>query len=226
MSDSLVPPVAPRPKNSESKWPCKSCGNPYSPTHDIHAPGPTVRHPFFPAEPLRQRPQCPWWCDYRDPNHEGACIPTAERERNELRAENEQLRAELDRLHSWAGLIELLDEHWPADIFPGGGESTDLGPRVVGLIRESDRLRAELAQLRAGVQATGQDQAVIEAAVEFVEHWNDRGWRTGASDATERFINVLVAAVEAMFTPAPASPPPPTSEPIPAPTAPPEEDDR
>lgn len=59
-----------------------------------------------------------------------------------------RLRAELDRLHSWAGLIELLDEHWPADIFPGGGESGDLGPRVVGLIRECDRLRVENERLR------------------------------------------------------------------------------
>jgi hypothetical protein len=30
---------------------CKSCGRPFSPSHDTTAPGPTARHPFQPAEP-------------------------------------------------------------------------------------------------------------------------------------------------------------------------------
>jgi PHD/YefM family antitoxin component YafN of YafNO toxin-antitoxin module len=35
--------------------------------------------------------------------------------------------------------MALLDEHYPADVF--GGDSGDLGPRVVALIREIDSLR-------------------------------------------------------------------------------------
>lgn len=60
-------------------------------------------------------------------------------------AHTEQLRAELDRLHSWAGLFELLDEHWPADIFPtlADREGRDPGPRIVSLIRWVEQLRAE-----------------------------------------------------------------------------------
>lgn len=30
--------------------PCASCGAPYSPRHDVRAPGPTARHPYRPAE--------------------------------------------------------------------------------------------------------------------------------------------------------------------------------
>jgi hypothetical protein len=52
-------------------------------------------------------------------------------------------QAEIDRLHSWDGLMELLDEHWPADIFTG--ESGDPGPRIVALIRMVDQARAAAA---------------------------------------------------------------------------------
>lgn len=44
------------------------------------------------------------------------------------------LRAELERLHTWAGLMSLLDEHYPADVMTG--ESGDPGPRIVALVRE------------------------------------------------------------------------------------------
>lgn len=53
-----------------------------------------------------------------------------------------QLRAERDRLHSWVGIIGLLDEHYPADVFAG---RLDPGPRIIALTREVDRLRTELA---------------------------------------------------------------------------------
>ena len=29
---------------------CRSCGRPFSPTHDVDAPGPTSRHPFLVAQ--------------------------------------------------------------------------------------------------------------------------------------------------------------------------------
>jgi hypothetical protein len=31
--------------------PCRSCGRPFSPSHDAEAPGPTARHPFAPQPP-------------------------------------------------------------------------------------------------------------------------------------------------------------------------------
>lgn len=55
-------------------------------------------------------------------------------------SERARLRSELDRLHSWAGLMELLDEHWPAEVFDG--QSEDSGPRIVSLIRAVDAERA------------------------------------------------------------------------------------
>lgn len=50
------------------------------------------------------------------------------------------LLTEVERLHSWAGLMSLLDEHYPADVFTG--DSDDPGPRIVALTREVERLRA------------------------------------------------------------------------------------
>lgn len=54
-----------------------------------------------------------------------------------------ELVAEVERLHSWDGLMSLLDEHWPADIFPtqDDREDRDLGPRIVSLLRWVDQLR-------------------------------------------------------------------------------------
>lgn len=58
--------------------------------------------------------------------------------------------------HSWAGLMALLDEHWPEDIFPTreDDETRDTGARIVSLIRWVDRLRsAPAAELRAAADA-------------------------------------------------------------------------
>lgn len=48
----------------------------------------------------------------------------------------------LNRLHSWDGLMHLLDEHWPAEVFPTlpDREGRDPGPRIVSLIRALDRV--------------------------------------------------------------------------------------
>jgi hypothetical protein len=55
------------------------------------------------------------------------------------------LLAEVDRLHSWGGLMSLVDEHYPADIFPRGEdrEDRDTGPRIISLLAEVDRLNKE-----------------------------------------------------------------------------------
>ncbi len=47
--------------------------------------------------------------------------------------------------HSWAGLMALLDEHWPEDIFPTREDdiARDAGARIVSLIRWVDRLRGD-----------------------------------------------------------------------------------
>jgi hypothetical protein len=63
------------------------------------------------------------------------------------------LRAELDRLHSWAGLLELLDEHWPEDIFPTleDDEERSPGPRLVSLVRWVAKSEAALTTARATI---------------------------------------------------------------------------
>lgn len=65
----------------------------------------------------------------------------------------EPLVAEMKRLHTWDGIMSLLDEHYPTDIFPHFvGQSDhpdrDPGPRILSLIREVDRLRAAAAGRR------------------------------------------------------------------------------
>jgi hypothetical protein len=41
---------------------CRSCGRPFSPTHDASAPGPNVRHPYveeYPDQPAKVEPEQP-----------------------------------------------------------------------------------------------------------------------------------------------------------------------
>jgi hypothetical protein len=56
-------------------------------------------------------------------------------------ARNAELEDENARMHTWAGLMSLLDQHYPADVFDGA--SNDPGPRIVALAREVGRLRDE-----------------------------------------------------------------------------------
>lgn len=93
-----------------------------------------------------------------DLNDSAQCLIRADKHRREL-------LAEVDRLHSWAGLLSLLGEHWPACAWPAldsikdaQDPSRDTGARIVGLIRwveqlsaERDRLTAELAEIRAAL---------------------------------------------------------------------------
>lgn len=43
---------------------------------------------------------------------------------------------EIDHLHTWDGLMGLLDEHWPEGIIPtlSDDNQRDLGPRIVSLL--------------------------------------------------------------------------------------------
>ena len=56
------------------------------------------------------------------------------------------LIAEVEGLHSWDGLMSLLDEHWPEDIFPtlDDTDKRDPGPRIISLIRSVDLYRKSL----------------------------------------------------------------------------------
>lgn len=60
-----------------------------------------------------------------------------------------ELGVELDRLRTWNGLMELMDEKWPEDIFPTREDDTarDPGPRILSLLRWNIRLRRELAEM-------------------------------------------------------------------------------
>jgi len=69
------------------------------------------------------------------------------------RTRAEAAEAEVERLHSWAGLMELLDEHWPADIWPmlEDDRKADAGHRVTSAMRWIDQLCAERDALAATV---------------------------------------------------------------------------
>jgi len=77
-----------------------------------------------------------------------------------IRADRDRLAAELAELHTWRGLMSLLDEHWPADVFDGR-PGVDPGPRIVVLMRQVDLLRRELEKVRgalAAVRDGGRDE--------------------------------------------------------------------
>lgn len=78
----------------------------------------------------------------------GACEAAQAHARAVINAVRPVLLAELDRLHSWDGLMSLLDEHWPEDLHPtlDDDNQRDPGPRIVSLLRRVDRLRKELAE--------------------------------------------------------------------------------
>lgn len=58
-----------------------------------------------------------------------------------------ELIAEVERLHSWGGLMSLLDEHYPEDIFPTLPDTSnrDPGPRIISLIRRINEIRSEVS---------------------------------------------------------------------------------
>ena len=66
---------------------------------------------------------------------------------------------EVERLHSWDGLMSVLDEHWPEAIFPTveDSEDRDWGPCIVSLLRWVDQSR------------TDYDEATQELATQLAE---------------------------------------------------------
>ena len=59
--------------------------------------------------------------------------------------------AEVERLHSWTGLLSLLDEHWPAELFPtlADNPARDTGPRLVSALRRAENAEAAIARVWA-----------------------------------------------------------------------------
>ena len=69
----------------------------------------------------------------------------------EVRTGRDARDAEIERLHTWDGLMSLLDEHWPETILPTLPDEAarDAGSRIVSLIRWVEMLHTEQKQLRA-----------------------------------------------------------------------------
>jgi hypothetical protein len=65
------------------------------------------------------------------------------------------LAAEVRRLHTWNGLMSLLDEHYPADVMTG--ESGDPGPRILALVRALDERDRQIVQQAERMRALGED---------------------------------------------------------------------
>ena len=83
-----------------------------------------------------------------------------------LLAEDKRREIAERRLHSWAGLMSLLDEHWPEGIFTG--ESGDEGARIVALIRLADRWKESW---HIADQEWRKDQIEIARLRREVEFW-------------------------------------------------------
>lgn len=68
-----------------------------------------------------------------------------------------ELVGELERLHSWDGLMSLLDEYYPESTFPTEPDcdDRDAGPRIVSLIRHLSAERAEVERLRGFAAPAG-----------------------------------------------------------------------
>lgn len=76
-----------------------------------------------------------------------------------LLGEVDALRAQVDRLHTWDGLMHLLDEHWPESMMPTLSDdvSRDPGPRIVSLLRWVEALRAQVEQIKARREEVGEE---------------------------------------------------------------------
>lgn len=105
------------------------------------------------------------------------------------------LTDELTRLHTWDGLMSLLDDHWPESIFPTveDREDRDAGPRIVSLIRWVDQLRTERDEARRE-QATAYNQA-IDADEKLAEARSkidtaEEAWREWATTAQQQLAEV------------------------------------
>ncbi|OBY33429.1 hypothetical protein [Mycolicibacter kumamotonensis] len=94
----------------------------------------------------------------------------------------DELLAEVERLHTWDGLMSLLDEHWPQSIFPtlSDDPGRDPGPRIVSLLRWVEHLRAlQRDDRQNAINAIEErDQAVreverLQSDLSFYREWSN-----------------------------------------------------
>jgi hypothetical protein len=99
--------------------------------------GPPPTHGTAAAEPAGwDREAIDWLATYLDDNGRPGRA-------SQLRA----LLADWNRLHTWRGLMSLLDQHYPP--YVQLGPDSDPGPRILALTRALDAARAEVATLTA-----------------------------------------------------------------------------
>lgn len=105
------------------------------------------------------------------------------------------LEAEVERLHSWGGLLSLLDEHWPEDVFPDrtGKPDRDTGPRLVAAIRRAENAKAEVAR---------RDKVLDEVRVAFLDCFapDFGGWDWRDDDAVQTLARSLSRALASLNT--------------------------
>jgi hypothetical protein len=79
-----------------------------------------------------------------------------------------QFEAEVERLHTWDGLISLLNEHWPEDIFPTEPDcdDRDSGVRLLSAVRRADRAEGRLNDTQRTLEATIDERDQLRDKVE------------------------------------------------------------
>lgn len=111
-----------------------------------------------------------------------------------------ELEAERDRLHSWDGLMELLDEHWPADVWPmlEDDHKADVGHRVTSAMRWIDQLKRALSgHLFDGESLSTREAIRSELIVQSIEAEAERDRARDLAVALEG----QVARVQGLHTP-------------------------
>lgn len=101
------------------------------------------------------------------------------------RTERDEALAEVERLKSWDGLLSILDEHYPAEVFE---KSADPGARIVTLTRHLAAAREDIEDYRRRLKATSDaynekanDLATAaEVAARFREALEDIRWARGS----------------------------------------------
>jgi hypothetical protein len=114
-------------------------------------------------------------------------------ERNMLRWLHAEAVDERGRLHTWQGLMSLLDEHYPSEVFDGS--SGDDGPRIVSLVREIERLRREV-EFEAKAEPWGPSTIVAPVGHGYINGGNccECGLPTQTLRTYQRHVHSLLRA--------------------------------
>ena len=105
----------------------------------------------------------------------GRAIPDAEvavrSKLAEVTGERDEALVELDRLHTWAGLMSLADEHYPLDMFPVIDDRPDAfsSLRIISLLRHLDQARAEVERLTDAAVIVQCEHPELDGALATIE---------------------------------------------------------